>query len=739
MSTEEKSSKVKPLIADTKICSICLLSGSTDDNDPIVYCDRCGIIVHESCYNADTLDEKSSDSSSPSEFWFCTPCLAQVDHPTCALCPTEDRCQPYWPTLESSWVHVVCALGIQGVLFYDELYYTPVDISNVSIQKFGNKMCQICELRSGVTVSCDAGLCPNAFHLSCAHRNGLLQIRGELSKIECELYCVTHQSTSNIYKNIQRNFSICEVQQKEFDRRNELNDEIRQCLIDHWNIFERRRESFPKLPKPTKTHLSRSLTVDPIALKEFFQKAQRLQSNCSSTANSNTTTIDLSSVETNPLLAFQMNEEELQQLKSNLVETQTKLDELESKENENELKEEHQQLEKQLKDEYEKLAELTEKYQKFIEVFRRANCSLKEETLNRLADRRTLAKDLDFCSICREKDRINQMIKCCQCLLTFHGDCLTPAIPTKTLSIMLSATKKYEWQCASCVNAQQDELDQRNVDVDQPRQIRARKTNELVLRESFLKFGSKKRKENFDATNEENKKTKNSSENTEEKPSDDNRSEGQSRTKILKKLFNRKSKEISSSSTSARPNSSKRKSSSNKKNSPRISIKKSSKEKPSTPIRSSSLPNERRTPTIFKQKALSSPTTKMETTPKKRSDPLSIFEFDDDDEKTNEIVQLRSSTTQDNEEEEEQKEKEKEKEKPERKSRRSTKKLVNEVPTDAKCLECQNNGNEQNMTDCDQCKEFYHFQCCVPPLNSFPKRKNYGWTCHRCNDQTDSD
>lgn len=42
------------------------------------------------------------------------------------------------------------------------------------------KMCQICELRSGVTVSCDAGLCPNAFHLSCANRNGLLQIRGEL-------------------------------------------------------------------------------------------------------------------------------------------------------------------------------------------------------------------------------------------------------------------------------------------------------------------------------------------------------------------------------------------------------------------------------------------------------------------------------------------------------------------------------------------------------------------------------
>ena len=37
------------------------------------------------------------------------------------------------------------------------------------------------------------------------------------------MYCVTHQSTSNVYKNVQRNFSICEIQQKEFDHRNDLN------------------------------------------------------------------------------------------------------------------------------------------------------------------------------------------------------------------------------------------------------------------------------------------------------------------------------------------------------------------------------------------------------------------------------------------------------------------------------------------------------------------------------------
>ena len=72
------------------------------------------------------------------------------------------------------------------MLYYDELYYTPVDLSNIPAQKFGNKPCHVCESRSGVTVSCDAGLCPNAFHLSCANKNGLLQIRGD---VVCLIYC----------------------------------------------------------------------------------------------------------------------------------------------------------------------------------------------------------------------------------------------------------------------------------------------------------------------------------------------------------------------------------------------------------------------------------------------------------------------------------------------------------------------------------------------------------------------
>jgi len=78
-----------------------------------------------------------------------------------------------------------------------------------------------------------------------------------------------------------------------------------------------------------------------------------------------------------------------------------------------------------------------------------------------------------------------------------------------------------------------------------------------------------------------------------------------------------------------------------------------------------------------------------------------------------------------------------EKKQPIKSNRRSTLIIQNNIPSDAKCKECSNPGTNQTMTDCDKCKNFYHFACCVPPLSSFPKRRNYGWTCHRCNDDSE--
>lgn len=81
--------------------------------------------------------------------------------------------------------------------------------------------------------------------------------------------------------------------------------------------------------------------VDPIALKDFFEKAQRLRPNQSTTLPNN---LDLTSTDTNALLAFTANEEELTQLKQRVNEAETKLQQLESSSVDKQLKEEHKKV-----------------------------------------------------------------------------------------------------------------------------------------------------------------------------------------------------------------------------------------------------------------------------------------------------------------------------------------------------------------------------------------------------------
>ncbi|CAF4725143.1 unnamed protein product, partial [Rotaria socialis] len=168
-------------------------------------------------------------------------------------------------------------------------------------------------------------------------------------------------------------------------------------------------------------------------------------------------------------------------------------------------------------------------------------------------------------------------------------------MPAKTLSLMLSASKKYDWQCAACVNVQQEELDQCNVNIDEPRQIRPRRTNELVLRETVIKFGSRKRKQDSDFNSNsnnnkndneketiKNKKTKSSKDESiikskrtsskidssssssskeviDTKPDGEKSTTSKSRTSVIKQLFTRKTADFIPESLPKRTSSAARK------------------------------------------------------------------------------------------------------------------------------------------------------------------------------------
>ncbi|XP_068509357.1 PHD finger protein 14 isoform X10 [Syngnathus scovelli] len=158
------------------ICSVCL-GDNSEDADEIIQCDNCGVTVHEGCYGVDGESDSimSSASENSTEPWFCDACKNGV-MPSCELCPNQDGI--FKETDAGRWVHVVCALYVPGVAFGDIDKLRPVTLTEMNYSKYGAKECSFCEdnrfARTGVCISCDAGMCRSYFHVTCAQREGLL-------------------------------------------------------------------------------------------------------------------------------------------------------------------------------------------------------------------------------------------------------------------------------------------------------------------------------------------------------------------------------------------------------------------------------------------------------------------------------------------------------------------------------------------------------------------------------------
>ncbi|CAL2047795.1 unnamed protein product [Caenorhabditis brenneri] len=55
------------------------------------------------------------------------------------------------------------------------------------------------------------------------------------------------------------------------------------------------------------------------------------------------------------------------------------------------------------------------------------------------------------------------------------------------------------------------------------------------------------------------------------------------------------------------------------------------------------------------------------------------------------------------------------------------------------CVVCKKSTEQHKQTQCDQCNKSYHIGCLSPPLTKLPKRNNFGWICHECNESSDSE
>lgn len=164
----------------------------SDCSDEIVSCDSCGFNTHEGCYGiCDTESNQSSCSSASTEPWFCNSCLvANRFEPNivnqeglkcfkrnCELCPNNE-CGLLKETENGKFVHIICALYTSGVAYQwpDRLW--PVVLNEIPSMNWGEHVCSLCEdirySRTGICIKCDAGMCKNYFHVTCAQKHGLL-------------------------------------------------------------------------------------------------------------------------------------------------------------------------------------------------------------------------------------------------------------------------------------------------------------------------------------------------------------------------------------------------------------------------------------------------------------------------------------------------------------------------------------------------------------------------------------
>lgn len=198
---------------DFSVCTVCF-DGASDDFNPIIYCDKCGVAVHRICYGIQQMPDELEE-------WFCDVCQWQLDldkeekrldtvlpkrTAQCCLCPIIGGAMK--PTAEGGWAHLSCAIWLPGVCLGDVVTMSPVRncmqlrekqekehlARSVAAQKAGAAweplQCRICDQQAGCTLECSQEGCCMRFHVMCAwYRGFYMKTTENDSKLQLQAYC----------------------------------------------------------------------------------------------------------------------------------------------------------------------------------------------------------------------------------------------------------------------------------------------------------------------------------------------------------------------------------------------------------------------------------------------------------------------------------------------------------------------------------------------------------------------
>uniref|UniRef100_A0A8D3CZH4 PHD finger protein 14 n=1 Tax=Scophthalmus maximus TaxID=52904 RepID=A0A8D3CZH4_SCOMX len=480
------------------ICCVCL-GDNSEDADEIIQCDNCGVTVHEGCYGVDGESDSimSSASENSTEPWFCDACKNGVT-PSCELCPNQDGI--FKETDAGRWVHVVCALYVPGVAFGDIDKLRPVTLTEMNYSKYGAKECSFCDdarfARTGVCISCDAGMCRSYFHVTCAQREGLLSEAAAEEDIADPFFAYCKQHADRFDRKWKRkNYlalqSYCKVslQEREKQLTPEAQARITTRLQQYRAKAELSRNTRPQAWVP-REKLPRPLTSSASAIRKLMRKAELMGISTDifpvDTSDTNAS-MDGRRKHKQPALTADFVNYYLErnmrmiQIQDNISEQKNLKDKLESEQ-------------EKLHVEYNKLCESLEELlnvngelrgeghamwtllggilgQKLntpavLKAPKERKPSKKEggspgksSSLPAILYRTNLFLHLRptrtySCGICKKNQDQHLLVLCDTCKLYYHLGCLEPP-----LTRMPKKTKNSYWQCSECDQASSDEAD----------------------------------------------------------------------------------------------------------------------------------------------------------------------------------------------------------------------------------------------------------------------------------------
>uniref|UniRef100_A0A8C1MEB0 PHD finger protein 14 n=1 Tax=Cyprinus carpio TaxID=7962 RepID=A0A8C1MEB0_CYPCA len=451
------------------ICCVCL-GDNSEDADEIIQCDNCGVTVHEGCYGVDGESDSimSSASENSTEPWFCDACKNGVT-PSCELCPSQDGI--FKETDAGRWVHVVCALYVPGVAFGDIDKLRPVTLTEMNYSKYGAKECSLCEdarfARTGVCISCDAGMCRSFFHVTCAQREGLLSEAAAEEDIADPFFAYCKQHADRFDRKWKRkNYlalqSYCKVslQEREKQLTPEAQARITTRLQQYRAKAELSRNTRPQAWVP-REKLPRPLTSSASAIRKLMRKAELMgiSTDIFPVDTSDTSaSVDGRRKHKQPALTADFVNYYLErnmrmiQIQDNIVEQKNLKDKLETEQ-------------EKLHMEYNKvpLHWQTLNFSALLYLQKLNSPAVLKAPKERKPSKKeggspgkssNLPAMLYSCGICKKNQDQHLLLLCDTCKLHYHLGCLDPP-----LTRMPKKTKNSYWQCSECDQASSDEAD----------------------------------------------------------------------------------------------------------------------------------------------------------------------------------------------------------------------------------------------------------------------------------------